>query len=320
MINRISGVVIIILLLVGAFMLYSQDSRETMKKETVRLVTDGAGRQVSIPAHPKKVVALNASSIDLYVSAGGSLAGRAATETLPPDVKAAVQQVPTVGLTPNPDLEKIVAMKPDLVLAANIPYHHALVPVLEKAGIPILLQTMDNYQQILDTLRFYGELTGQTDKAASQIAQIEKQYQTAVQNTAGKPAPKVLVLWGTTESFSMALSSSFTGDLVKRLGGINVSDQADKNGAMAGYVPLSLEFVAKASPEVILFITHSSDDKVEEKFKNELAGHPAWQGSLAVRQNRVHKLPYQLFAVNPGTQVGKAMEVLSGLLYSSEAK
>lgn len=320
MINRISGAVIVILLLVGGFMLYSQDSRETMNKETVRIVTDGAGRQVSIPVHPKKVVALNASSIDLYVSAGGSLTGRAATDTLPPDVKAAVQQVPTVGLTPNPDLEKIVAMKPDLVLAANIPYHHALVPVLEKAGIPILLQTMDSYQQILDTLRLYGELTGQPDKAASQIAQIEKQYQAAVQNTAGKPAPKVLVLWGTTESFSMALSSSFTGDLVKRLGGINVSDQAEKNGAMAGYVPLSLEFVAKASPEVILFITHSSDDKVEEKFKNELAGHPAWQGSPAVRQNRVHKLPYQLFAVNPGTQVGKAMEVLSGLLYSSEAK
>lgn len=320
MINRISGAVIVILLLIGGFMLFGQESREVVSQETFRVLTDGAGRQVSVPVHPKKVVALNASSIDLFTSAGGNLAGRAATDTLPPDVKAAVQQVPTVGLTPNPDMEQIVAMKPDLVLAANIPYHHALVPVLEKAGIPILLQTIDGYQQIVDTLRLYGELTGQPDKAAARIGQIEHQVAAAVNNTTGKPAPKVLVLWGTTESFSMALSSSFTGDLVKRLGGINVSDQADKNGAMAGYVPLSLEFVAKASPDVILFITHSSDEKVEEKFKNELANHPAWQGSPAVRQNRVHKLPYNLFAVNPGTQVGKAMEVLSGLLYGSDSK
>jgi len=319
MINKISGGIIVLLLLVGSFLLFSQEN-QPVSKTAFRLLTDGAGRQVSIPEHPKNVVALNASSIDLFVSAGGSLIGRAATETLPPNVKAAVQQVPTVGLTPNPNLEQIVAMKPDLVLGANIPYHHALVPVLEKAGIPILLQTADGYQQILDTLRLYGELTGQAEKAAGEIAQIERQYQTATGNIQGKPAPKVLVLWGTTESFSMVLSNSFTGDLVKRLGGINVSEQAEKNGTTPGYVPLSLEFVSKANPEVVLFITHSSDEKVEEKFRNELANHPAWQGIKAVQQNRVHKLPYQLFAVNPGTQVGKAVEVLSGLLYGSDKK
>lgn len=318
MINKIVGGIIVLLLIVGSYVLFQQENRETLRDSPVRVVTDGAGRQVTLPGHPKRVVALNASNIDLYVSAGGTLIGRAATETLPVSVKATVQQVPIIGLPPNPNLEQIVAMKPDLVLGANIPPHHALIPVLEKAGIPILLQTLGSYQQVVDTLRLYGELTGQPEKNAEELARIQTQYQAAIASTQGKPAPRVLVLWGTTESFSMALPGSFTGDLIKQLGAVNIADQGASNGSVVDYVPISLEFVTKANPEVILFITHSADEQVEEKFRNELANHPAWQGIKAVQQKRVYKLPYHLFAINPGTQVGEAMEVLVRLLYGRD--
>ncbi|CUH97704.1 hypothetical protein P22_3839 [Propionispora sp. 2/2-37] len=315
MVRKITGSMIVLFLLAGSFLPLGQESRNEVRTVSVRTVTDGAGRRVSVPAHPQRVVALNASNIDLFIGAGGKLIGRATTGTLTPAVRAAVHAVPTVGLPPNPSLEQIVALKPDLVLAANISPHHVLVPVLEKAGIPVLLQTLENYQQVLDTLRLYGELTGRPDKAAAEIARIEERYHAAVAGTKGKPAPKVLILGGTAESFNMALSASFAGDLVKRLGGVNMADQAENAVPAGGYVPLSLEFVAKANPEVILFISHSSDARAEEKFRRELASHPAWQGIKAVRQNRVHKLPYQLFAVNPGTQAGEAVAVLAGLLY-----
>lgn len=313
MINKITSGVIVLFLLVGSFWLLGQDKQA--KKSDFRLVTDSAGRQVSIPVRPQRVVALNASSIDLYINSGGNLVGRAKTEALPASVRAAVQGVPEVGLPPNPSLEQIVALQPDLVLGVNIPFHHALVPVLEKAGIPILLQNLDNVQQVLDTLQFYGELTGHPDKAAGEISRIENQYQAVVAGVKGKTAPRVLILSGTAESFSMALSGSFVGDLVNRLGGANISDQAENADPQSGYVPLSLEFVAKANPEIILFITHSSDENAEAKFRNNLKNHPVWRDMKAVQQNRVFKLPYHLFAVNPGTRVGEAVEVLTGLLY-----
>ncbi|WP_371377776.1 ABC transporter substrate-binding protein [Sporomusa aerivorans] len=315
MVHKLIGGIIVLFLLAGSFLVFGQESRDALKSGSFKTVTDGAGRRVAVPEQPQRVVALNASNIDLYLGAGGKLAGRAATNTLPAAVRAAVQAVPTVGLPPNPNLEQLVALKPDLVLAANIPFHHVLLPVLEKAGIPILMQTLDSYQQVLDTLAFYGELTGQPDKAAAEIARIENRYNAAVASAKGKPAPRVLILWGTTESFNMALSNSFAGDLVKRLGGVNVAEAAENTAAAGGYAPLSLEFVVKAKPEVILFITHSSDEKVEAKFRSQLASQPAWQGIEAVRQNRVYKLPYHLFAVNPGTQVGDAVAVLAGLLY-----
>ncbi|CQR72756.1 High-affinity heme uptake system protein IsdE precursor [Sporomusa ovata DSM 2662] len=315
MVHKLIGGFIVFFLLAGSFLVFGQESRGELKSGSFKTVIDGAGRRIVVPEQPQRVVALNASNIDLYLGAGGKLTGRAATNTLPPAVRAAVKDVPTVGLPPNPNLEQLVALKPDLVLAANIPFHHVLVPVLEKAGIPILLQTLDSYQQVLDTLAFYGELTGQPDKAAAEIARIENRYKAATVSANGKPAPRVLILWGTTESFNMGLSSSFTGDLVKRLGGVNVAEAAEHTAAAGGYAPLSLEFVVKARPEVILYITHSSDEKVETKFRSELARQPAWQGIEAVRQNRVYKLPYHLFAVNPGTQVGEAVAVLAGLLY-----
>jgi len=54
MLNRISGAVIVILLLSGGFMLFGQENREAVSKETFHVLTDGAGRQVSVPVQPKK--------------------------------------------------------------------------------------------------------------------------------------------------------------------------------------------------------------------------------------------------------------------------
>lgn len=315
MVNRMIVSVLIMGMLAGSICLFSQKPSQAFQQPLLREVVDGAGRQVAVPLRPNKVVALNASNIDLYVSAGGSLAGRASTETLPPSVKAAVQAVPKVGLPPAPNLEKIMELQPDLVLGVNMAFHHELLPVLAKAGIPILLQNLDTYQQVLDTLIFYGELAGEPEKAAELIDRIERRSRAAIAAGMGKQPPRTLILWGTSESFNMVLAGTFTGDLMKRLGGVNVADQAENSGAVAGYAPLSLEFVVKANPELILFITHSSDEKVEAKFRAELASHPAWQGIKAVQHNRVYKLPYHLFAVNPGTQLAEAVETLANLLY-----
>ncbi|EGO64523.1 ABC transporter substrate-binding protein [Acetonema longum] len=319
MLNKWIVGVVAVLLLGGSLWSLTRDGAErTAGKTVARTVTDSAGRQLVIPERPQRVVALNASHVDLYTSAGGHLTGRAATETLPPAVKTAVQDVPQVGVPNNPSLEKILALKPDLILGANIPFHQELLPVLTQAGIPVYLRNPDTPEDVLSILRLYGELAGTPGKANSLATQIESRMQAAIEGSKGKTSPRTLLLWGTTESFSMILSGTFTGDLMKRLGGDNVADQAEKSGPMAGsgYVPLSLEFVSKANPEVILFITHSADDKVEAKFRAELAAHPAWKGMKAVKENRVHKLPYHLFAINPGTRMAEATDVLAGLLYA----
>jgi iron complex transport system substrate-binding protein len=315
-VRRISGGLVIVLLVMGGLLLLRQDSPVTQReKPAILTVRDSAGRNIEIPKNPQRVIVLNPSNLDLYYAAGGKVVGKPTTQALPPAVKEAVKDIPALGTTANPDIEKMLTLKPDLILGVNAPPHHNLIPVLEKAGVPILLQALESYQQILDTLDLYGQLTGNPGQAEKEIARIKAQYEEVIQGIAGKRPPKVLVIWGSTESFNMATPKSFTGDLVERLGGINIAQGQDSLREKMSYVPLSMEYVAKENPEVILLITHSTEEKVVEKLREDLAKHPAWQGLNAVRNNRVSQLPYQLFAVNPGTRVGEALHILEKLLY-----
>jgi iron complex transport system substrate-binding protein len=307
-------------LAVGMVLVFRAEMPAMQSDQAVmRTVTDNAGRTIQIPARPRRVIVLNASNLDLYYAAGGSVVGKPTTEALPDAVKAAVKSVPAVGTTAHPSLEQLVALQPDLVLGVNVPPHHNLIPALEKAGIPIMLQLLENYQQILDTLRFYGELTGQPERAAKVIDGIETEYRKATDKNGARPAPDALIVWGSTESFNMATPSSFSGDLLRRIGAKNIADGQDTLSAKMNYAPLSMEYVAKRDPDVILLITHNSDARVGEKIRDELARHPAWQGLKAVSNNRVHPLPYHLFAVNPGTRVGEALAVLNQLVYPEVA-
>lgn len=280
-----------------------------------REMQDFSGRHVLVPEQPQRVIALNASNLDLYYAAGGTVIGRPTTVALSAELLEKIKEIPQVGETSSPNLENLVALKPDLVLGVDVAFHHALLPVLEKAGIPILLQALPDYPSVLRTITSYGTLTGNQDKAAESVARIEKQVQQAKKWCEGKPPVRVLVIWGSPESFSMALPTSFTGNLVAMLGATNISESQTPVTAKMSVVPLSLEYVAKENPDVILLITHGADERVNEKFKKELATHPAWKNMGAVKNQRVHKLPYSLFAVNPGTQVGTAVELLASLLY-----
>lgn len=315
-VGKLIGILVVLVLAAGAFFLFQDDlPAATSDKPAVRSVTDSAGRTVQIPVRPQRVIVLNPSNLDLYYAAGGSVVGKPTTEALSPALKEKVKDIPALGTTASPSLEKLVALRPDLILGVNVPPHHQLLPVLDKAGIPILLQTLNDYQQILDTLAFYGELTGKPEQAAKTIADIQARYKQITDKGHEKTNTEALIVWGSTESFSMATSRSFSGDLLKRIGGRNVADTAETLGTRMGYAPLSMEYVAKKNPDVILLITHSSDQKVGEKFRDELAKHPAWQGLKAVSNNRVHQLPYNLFAVNPGTQVIEALTVLEQLVF-----
>ncbi len=312
---KIIKIVLLIVLAAGAWAVFRGESTETPHPAGRRVVVDSAGRSVAIPVRPQRVVALNASNVDLFYAAGGSLVGRPSTMTLPPAVREKVAGLPAVGETPSPSVEKIIALKPDLVLGADVPFHHVLLPALEKAGIPVILQSLPNYRQIGETIRLFGEITGNKQEAEEAAARIESQVRRVKERCAGRPQPLALAIWGSPESFNMALPGSFIGDLFQLLGAANAAEGRMPVAGDSGYAPLSLEYIAKVNPDVILLITHASAEKVSEKFRNELQQHPAWQGMKAVREGRVYKLPYHLFAVNPGTQVALAVEHLAGLLY-----
>lgn len=288
--------------------------RSNAEQQGTKVLTDSTGRQVNVPVHPQRVVILNASNVDLYVAAGGgeNIVGKASSQTYSDEVKSATDSAQEVGIIHSPNVEAIVALKPDLVIGTNVPYHQNLIPTLEKAGIPVYINSLNSFEDIYNTLALYGSLTGEEAKAEASISQMKAQYDELLANVQGKTPPKSMIIFGNPDSFSMATKKTFTGALIEELGGGNLADSLGKGDA---YIPLSMEFLATQNPDVIFIIMMGNPQAMQEKIQKDLAANPAWSGTNAVKNNRVHILPYNLFTVNPGTQAIDAMRIIADYMY-----
>lgn len=274
------------------------------------VLVDSTGRQVNVAAHPQRVVILNASNVDLYVAAGGgdNVVGKASSQAYSDAVNQATATAQDVGIIHSPNVEAIVALQPDLVIGTNVPYHQNLIPTLEKAGIPVYINSLNSFEDIYHTLELYGRLTDHSQQAEEKINAMKSQRQELLDQSQGKTPPKSVIIFGNPESFSMATKKTFTGSLVEQLGGGNL-------GKGDAYIPLSMEFLAAQNPDAIFVIMMGNPQTMQEKLRTDLEANPAWAGTNAVKNNRVHILPYNLFTVNPGTQAIEAMETLADYMY-----
>jgi iron complex transport system substrate-binding protein len=291
--------------------------------DTKTTMVDDAKRSVKIPVSPQRIIVLNSSNMEMLYAVGGNAVGRPESTGMPPALLNKVKSLPSVGETPNPSVEKIVSLNPDLVIGVNVAFHHQIIPPLEKAGIPILLMSINSYDDILNKLRIYGTITGNKEKAEAVVKGIEKRVAEIRNNIKRMPQnkpPKVAILWGSTQSFNMALPSSFVGNIVEILDGDNIAKDIKPLNTMPQYAPLSPEYVMSKDPDVMLVITHGDDDKVKEKFKREITQHPAWKELRAVKEGRLYLLPYDLFGVNPAIRVADAVAHIARLMYPEAFK
>ena len=308
------GLVVLLFAVVGSLLFRAGESSESDATILTRTLEDSAGRSVEMPKHPKRVVVLNASNLDLFCAAGGAefVVGKPSSKALSDEVVKATSDADEVGIIHSPNIEKILVLKPDLVIGTNVPYHQALIPTLEQAGIPLYIQALDTYEQIFDTLKLYGSLAKAEQVAEARIEKMKEEYKVAEAYSKGKNPPKSLIIFGSPESFNMATKYSFTGDLVERLGGGNIADQISDN--KEGYVPLGMEFVAKQNPQVIFLIMHGPP-QMEDTIRRNFEENPAWADVDAVKTKRIFVLPYELFAVNPGVRAAEAMQQLADAMY-----
>lgn len=310
------GLVVLCVIIVAGLVCYGRQlaGSEETSNVPMETVVDSAGREVEIPVHPQRVVILNASNVDLYVAAGGAeeIVGKASSQAYSERVLAATSNAVECGIIHNPSVETILSQKPDLIIGANVPFHQALAPLMATAGVPVYLNSLNSFDELYHSLEFFGQLTGHENLAQQQIAELQAGYKQLLASVQGKNPPKGLIVFGSPESFSMATSKTFSGDLFKRLGGSNLADSIEGAGA---YVPLSMEFLAKENPEVIFLIMMGDPVQMQEKVRQELAGNPAWAGCQGVKNNRMYILPYNLFTVNPGIQAIEAMGILAKYMY-----
>ncbi|ADD67601.1 periplasmic binding protein [Denitrovibrio acetiphilus DSM 12809] len=283
--------------------------------------TDDTGKTITLEKTPEKVIVLNSSNLELFIAAGGTPAAYAESSTMPGYIKEKVKHLPSMGRVDSPDIEKIVTMQPDLVIGLNFPYHVGIRGSLESAGVKMAIFTIQNVSDIKHHMEIFGKIAGNSDAAKLSWEKINTKLEAVEKATAGLNKKKALVLFGSTESFSMAMPDSFVGQMLELAGGINIakdSKEKSKGGMFKGFVPVSLEYTLIQDPDIIFIITH--EDLMTPSEDKSLLQHPAWQSLRAVQQGHTIKLPFATYGVNPTVRTGEAVAELSELMYGDIIK
>lgn len=188
------------------------------------------------------------------------------------------------GQTP-PNLEKIVALKPDLVVGSE-EFHAEILPKLKELGIPTLSTQIDKWDDLAEITKSLAQAIGADPQP------LLSRYQTFIEKPA-TDSPSTLVLVSRQPILSPN-KNSWTGDLLAKFGANNVVADLQGKSPIGGYVTLSAEKVLQANPEMILVVDTRQENL--KQFKSE----PFWGKLRATQNNRVYVFDYYGL-VNPGS-------------------
>lgn len=217
-----------------------------------------------------------------------------------------------IGSALKPDVEQVAKLQPDVVLGPE-----SIKNSLEKQFKPAKLKTAyvpsDSLEELKLSTVVLGRVFKQEEKANAFIASMEKQEREAVSLAQGKTGPKVLLLFGSAESFMMMNENTFAGSIAKKLGASNVVSDVLKSEET--YLPLNMENVVTANPDVILLVSHGDPQAAIQKFEADVKKNGAWEKLNAFKNKRVQALDYNLFGVASIVKAADAYKEMLGLLY-----
>lgn len=232
-------------------------------------VVDDAGRTVALETTPQRIVSLSPATTELLfaIGAGQRLVGRTRWCQDPPEASA----VPSVGEGLDPNVELIVARRPDLVVFYRSAANDAAIAQLARLGIATASVQLDGLADVARAAILLGRLTGDSARADSLVAA----FRSALPHALAGPdvsRPRALMLAWDNPPIVIG-GASFLSEIVELAGGRNAFGDLEQPSA-----PVSIEAIAARDPDVV--VVTSGDDVPA------WARRPEWQTVGAVRAGR----------------------------------
>ena len=260
-------------------------------------VVDDLGREVRLAAVPQRIVSLVPSHTETVCALGACdrLVGRDTWSDHPAQVLA----LPDLGSAFAPDLEAIVALRPDLVLVDE---YSGAVDALAPLGLTVYAGTPQRLEEVFETIERLGSLLGARTEAAVLAGRLRGELDGVAAVVAGRSRPSVF--YEVDPAPYSVGPDGFIGRLIELAGGANILP------AELGDFPLvDPEFVVAADPQVIVL--------ADAPYGVDLAAlraRPGWAELAAVRDGRV--IEVTLAQVNvlsrAGPRIGEALRLLAG--------
>jgi len=262
---------------------------------------------------PQRIISLVPATTEMLfvMGAGGRIAGVSNYDRFPPDVA----RLPKVGGLLDPDVERLLSLKPDLVIVYDT--QTDLKRQLERARIPMFGYVHRDLADITVTMRALGARIGMKAAADAAAARIEQQLAAIRARVANRPRPKTLLIFGREPGALRRVDASagygFLHDLLELAGGSDVLGDLKKQS-----IDMSTEMIISRAPEVILEL-HYGDSLKPERFDAERRVWNALPSVPAVRNNRVFLLGGDEFVV-PGPRIVIAADRFARALHPDAFK
>jgi iron complex transport system substrate-binding protein len=261
-------------------------------------VKDDRGRAIHLSGPPQRIVSLYGGLTEILQALGLAsevVARIQGDETLP--------GLPAVGTHLQPNVEMIVALRPDLVVQGGVSKGMPALERLEREGLKVAMFAPDDFPGLFSAIQRLGILTGREAEAENLVGRLKEELAGVARRVAGRRPPRVFFEVRHHNLLS-AGRGSIIDDIISRAGGVNVVQSQRK------LVPFNLEALLQADPEVYVIQRGPMN-----RSPADIYARPNFQELKAVKTRRVLEVDQSLFS-RPGPRSAQAVEQLSRFLHS----
>jgi len=244
---------------------------------TSPITVDSDAGQMTLDERPDRIVSLSATHTEILfaIAADHLVVATDLTSNFP----TAAEATPKVDAF-NFNVEEIAAVEPDLVITAF--NFLGEVSALQAVGIPVLLLApASNMEDAYHQIEILGEVTGRSDEAANLVSSMRTRVEALINTASGD---SLTVFHEVENTLFSANSSTFLGDIYRRLGLSNIADAVPDDFG-SGYVQLSEEYVISQDPDLIFLGDADFGESIES-----IGARPGWDTLTAVRRGAVFEL------------------------------
>ena len=240
------------------------------------VVTDDVGRQVEVPQPVRRIVSLAPSVTETIFALGAQdrLVGVTDYCDYPPEAK----QKPKVGGAINPNLEQVVALRPDLVVVTKSLNRRETVDALDRLHVPAYATDARTVEEMIESIGRLATVIDAADQGKAQVASLQARLDELHRKLEGvAPARVLFVVW--TDPLISVGTETFLADALRLAGADSViHSQQD-------WPHVSLEEVVRLQPDYLIF-ANSDTDRALQDFA-ALQQQPGWRDLKAVQENRL---------------------------------
>ena len=266
-------------------------------------LVDDEGTTVALSKEPQKIVSLTPAETEvLYaLGAGDRLVGKVEdVANFPPEAK----DVPVVGTFSGVDVEKIVGLGADLVIAGGSGGTPPdAITKLRSLKVPVLVVYAPDVQSVYGDIELTGDAVGERAAADAVVADLKADFETVATATASAAKPRVFYETGDQPAVYGIADKSVYAEMIGLAGGTPITTGSATSWEM------STEKLVAADPELIIL-----GDSAYGVTPQAVAKRPGWAGLTAVKKGAITGID-DILVTRPGPRLGQGLQLLAAAIH-----